>query len=528
MTINSLSFFVFFGVVLVLYYMPMFKKYQWAVLLIASYAFYLLAGTENLAYIIITTVSTHIAANVLDRKNTIQAEYLASHKGDMAKQEIKAYKEKMKRSKHKITALCICVNLGLLIVIKYGNFIAGNVNRIYTARDLTELSVFNIAVPLGISYYTLMSIGYVIDVSKGKCKSEKNLFKTALFVSYFPQITQGPIGRFSDMAPKLFGEHKFTYENFSYGFQKILWGFFKKMVIADRMKPLSDTIFLNYTEYSGFTLLLGCMYFSIQVYADFSGYMDIVSGVSKIFGIELAENFKRPFFSRSLAEYWRRWHITLSGWFRDYLFYPLSISKPAVKLGRVGKKFLPIRIAKLVPSVFALFIVWFSTGFWHDASWRYILWGIFNGVIIITSMCLEPWFQKSKEYLHIKDKNGCWKAFQTLRTFFIISFLKVFPAAESTKGTIEIVKKIIFEFQMDITYASCFPGLKGEDLFCILLGLVLFAYISYRQEKEPVHYIVNRYSFVPRWIMYLFILIFIVSFGVFDTGLTGGFEYAQY
>lgn len=515
-------------VLTILYYLPFVKKYQWVLLLAASYIFYTLAGNHNLIYIIITTIVTYIGAILLDRKNTIQEEYVKAHKGILPKQEIKDYKEKIKKEKHKITFFCVFINLGMLIVIKYGSFLMGNVGRIFGKENLSDISFLQIAVPLGISYYTLISIGYLLDVSKGKCKSEKNLFKTALFVSYFPQITQGPFSRFTEMAPRLFTSHKFSYENLSYGCQRILWGFFKKMVIADRMKPMVDAIFENYQECSGFSLLLGCMYFSIQLYADFSGYMDIVCGCSNILGIELAENFKRPFFSKSLAEYWRRWHITLCSWFRDYLFYPLSISKAAVKFGRIGKKILPPSIAKLVPSIFALSIIWLSTGLWHDASWRYVFWGIYNGVIIIASMCLEPWFIKIEKKLNIKAENKLFQGFQMIRTFLIISLLKVFPIANSTKGSLVILYKIFFEFQMELSRAACFPTFKTEDFFCVGIGLLIFIYVSFKQEKAPMHESINRCPFVVRWAIYLVLLLMILTFGVFDTGLTGGFEYAQY
>ena len=409
MTINSFAFLFFFGVLFIVYYLPFVKRYQWILLLAASYIFYGLAGNHNLIYIVITTVVTHIGANLLDQKNGIQEDYVKSQKGILPKAEIKAYKEKIKKEKQKISFVCIFINLGLLVVIKYGRFLAGNIGLIFGKPNLAELSFLQIAVPLGISYYTLISIGYLLDVSKGKCRSEKNFFKTALFVSYFPQITQGPFSRFPDMAEKLFGKHDFSYEKLSYGCQRILWGFFKKMVIADRMKPMVDTIFGNYQEYSGFSLALGCMYFAIQLYADFSGYMDIVCGCSHVLGIELAENFKRPFLSKSLAEYWRRWHITLNAWFRDYLFYPLSISKAAVKFGRIGKKIFPPSIAKLTPSIFAMSIIWMATGIWHDASWKYVFWGICNGAIIIASMCLEPWFVSLREKLHIKEENKLFR-----------------------------------------------------------------------------------------------------------------------
>ncbi|MBD5545165.1 MAG: MBOAT family protein [Lachnospiraceae bacterium] len=528
MTINSMSFLIFFLGIAIVYYLPFLKKYQWAVLLAASYLFYFFTGTDNFIYILVTTVTTHVSARMLGKKNNQQAEWLKVQKGSRTKEETAQYKARIKSEKNRIVFFDIVVNIGLLIFVKYSNFFIFNINRILTVESSVELKALNILVPLGISYYTLQSIGYVLDVSKGKTQPEGNVFKTALFVSYFPQITQGPIGRFDKLAPQLFGAHGFSWQNLSSGCQRILWGFFKKTVIADRMNPFVDEIFLNFDQHSGFTLFLGCVYFSIQAYADFSAYMDIAAGYSQILGIGLEENFKRPFFSQSLAEYWRRWHITLSSWFRDYLFYPLSLSAPAVKLSRIGRKYLPARIAKLVPSVYAMFIVWFATGFWHDASWRYILWGIANGTIMISSMCLSEQFKTWKQKLHIREENKFWQLFRRLRTFLLISLLKVFPAASSTGNSLRILKRIVTDFRIEFSYQAWFPGLIKNYLAYILFGLVLFLMVSIRQEKEHFRVHMERKSFVYRWCLYLVLLCAILSFGMFGTELSGGFEYAQY
>lgn len=528
MTINTISFFVFFLVTAAVYYLPFLKKYQWAVLLAASYLFYFFTGTDNFLYILVTTLSTYFFALALDEKNKQQEKWLKEHKGKCQKEEVAAYKDKIKLEKNRMIFFDTALNIGILIFVKYSNFFIFNINRIVSRENSMELKALNILVPLGISYYTLQSIGYVMDVSKGKTKAETNLFKTALFISYFPQITQGPIGRFEKLAPQLFSAHSFTWQNLSFGCQRILWGFFKKTVIADRMNLFVDEIFLNYEQYSGFTLFLGCIYFSVQAYVDFSAYMDIAAGYSRILGIDLEENFKRPFFSQSLAEYWRRWHITLSSWFRDYLFYPLSLSTPAVKLSRLGRKYLPASIAKLVPSVYAMFIVWFATGFWHGASWRYILWGVANGIIMISSMCLSGKFRIWKEKLHIREENKLWQIFRTVRTFLLISLLKIFPAASSTGNSLNILKRIIMDFRIDFSYQTWFPGLIKNYLVYIVFGLILFFAVSIRQEKEPVRNYLAQKSFAYRWCFYLVALCAILCFGVLGTELSGGFEYAQY
>lgn len=529
MTVNSIGFLLFFMILIFLYYLPVLRKYQWFVLLCASYLFLVSFGIKPIIYIIATTVSTYFAArwvsSILDEQNS----FLKKEKGNLSKAEVKEYKEKNKKKRNKVVIFEVLFNIGILIVLKYTNFFILNINSILSKSNQSmQFDLVSFIIPLGISYYTLQSIGYVIDVSKGKVEFEKNFLKTALFVSYFPQITQGPIGRFGDLAPQLFSSHAFSYQNLSYGCQRVLWGFFKKTVIADRLKPMVDNIFNNYDQYSGMTILLGCIYFSFQLYADFSGYMDIVGGYSEILGIKIAENFRRPFFSQSLAEYWRRWHITLGGWFRDYVFYPLSLSKTAANLGRTGRKHLPIKIAKLIPSVYALFIVWFCTGFWHDASWRYILWGVFNGIIIISSTLLESEYNTFKKILHISEENKAWQIFRMFRTFLIVCFLKVFPCANSTHDSLQMLKRIFTQFQFQLTRNAWIPELKISYAIYIAFGLIIFFIVSLIQERISVREWLEKKPFAIRWFLYFMLIFSVLSFGVLVSDMAGGFEYAQF
>lgn len=502
MTVNSITFFGFLLFTVIIYYSVK-PKYQWICLCVASYIFYILTGVSTLVYIFITIISTYIATNWMQNVT--------------------------KKRKRKILIGLLLLNFGVLLVLKYYGFMLFNINRIAGIVNSIRLDdSLTFVAPLGISYYTLQSMGYAIDVYKSKCKPEKNVFKVALFVGFFPQMTQGPIGRFKDLASQLYASHKFEYRNFSFGCQRILWGLFKKTIIADRLSPVVRNIFNHYDSYNNVTLFLGCVYMTIQIYADFSGYMDIVCGAAEIFGIKMAENFKTPFFSSSLAEYWRRWHITLSGWFRDYLFYPLSISKAAVKFGKFGKKHFSVSIGKMFPAIFALSIVWFATGLWHDASWRYIFWGVANGIIIISSIWLEPIFKKAKLLFHIKDSCKGWHTLQVVRTFLIVSLLKVFPGAQSTKESLIIIKRMITEFPVSISYKSIFPQLCHSELFYLVFGIVVFAGVSFYQRREPVRECIARQVFPVRMMVYLGMIASILLFGVFGTDAVGGFEYAQY
>lgn len=527
MTINSISFLVFLAVLIIVYYLIP-KKFQWICLLAASLYFYAMAGTTVFTYILITCVSTCLAARWMGQMDEKHKADLISRADSLTPPIKKQLKGELRKKKKRILVGTLVLNIGILVIMKYCNFLIGNVNSLLGVFGLSGLNTLGLVAPLGISYYTLQSMGYVLDVYKGKCKAEPNFFKTALFITFFPQMTQGPFGRFSDLAPQLYAGHTFSYANLSMGCQRMLWGFFKKAVIADRMKPVVDEIFGNYGAYSGMTLFMGCVYMTLQMYADFSGYMDIVAGASEVLGIRLAENFKRPFFSSSLAEYWRRWHITLSAWFRDYLFYPLSISKPAVRFGKRGKRLFGVRIGKLFPSIYALLIVWFCTGLWHDASWRYILWGVANGVVLIGSMWLEPFYKKIKGFLHIKEESTVYKGFSILRTFLLVSLLKVFPGPTSTSGTLGVIKRIFTNFDPVLSYETFFPGVRYSHLLFVCFGLIIFLFVSLVQEKTPFRQQLSQKTFVIRWFCYFLLLGSILVMGAFEISMIGGFAYAQF
>lgn len=500
MTVNSICFLLFLLVLYLVYYAVCPKKYQWVVLLAGSIFFYVAACTASPVYILTTGIITWAAGICMEKCN--------------------------KQKKWIATAAVILV-LGLLIVLKYGGFFSGIFNAVISFSTFS-LPVPQFFAPLGISYYTLISIGYLIDVYKGKITVQQNFFKVMLFLSFFPQITQGPLSRYKRLGSQLYEGHAYDYHNLSFGCQRILWGFFKKMVVAERMQPMMQTIFDNYESYGGVTCFLGCIYMSIWMYADFSGYMDIVVGTAEIFGIRLEENFKRPFFAESLAEYWRRWHITLSSWFRDYIFYAMALSSPAVKFGKSGRKWFGTRIGKLFPSFFALCFVWTATGLWHDASIRYILWGVANGVIIMGAMILEPAFKKAKKFLHIQEESKIWHLFRKLRIFLLVSLLKIFPGAVSDRAVLGIAKKFVTDLRMPSGWGEIFPGIASRDIVILGVSLLLFFLIDLFEEKKSLRGSLANRAFGIRWFCYGFLLIAILCLGKLETDMTGGFAYAQY
>ena len=323
MSYSTFEFIAFLAAVLVVYYIIP-KKFQWIVLLAASYAFYLLDGVAQVAYIAGSTVITYTSAMIMQKKRDRYKQKLAdlSKNGEVSREEKQQMKKEAGTSIHRVQVITILIQLGILVVVKYLNFMLGVADSVVGLfTDGVSISGISILVPLGISFYTFMSIGYIIDIGKGKYEAERNIGKLALFVSFFPSVIQGPINRFDDMGRQLFEGHKLEYDNLKYGAQLMMWGFFKKLVIADRVAPFVGTIFSSgYEKYSGTALFVGVLGYAVQIYADFSGGIDIASGAAQMLGILMPKNFERPYFSETLAEYWRRWHITLGAWMREYVF----------------------------------------------------------------------------------------------------------------------------------------------------------------------------------------------------------------
>lgn len=499
MSVNSLYFLVFLVGLYLIYYVVCPLKYRWMVLLAGSMFFYFTACSASPIFILLTGLCIWGAGLFMERCET-------------------------KKEKKRVLTGAVIVTMGILVVLKYGGFFTGLANGLIRFTGYA-LPVPHFLVPLGISYYTLIAVGYLIDISKKKIKAEKNFFKLMLFLSFFPHITQGPLSRYKTLAPQLFEGHRYDYQNLSFGCQRMLWGFFKKFVIADRMQPMVLEIFGNYQNYSGVTCLLGCVYYSLWMYADFSGYMDIIAGVAEIFGIHVSENFKRPYFAKSIEEFWRRWHITLNHWTRDYMFYSLAVSSSAVKFGKKGRKWFGMRVGKLFPALYALCFVWLFTGLWHAASMRYIFWGIANGGIIMGAMIAEPWFKQAKEKLHINDKTKLWQLFGILRTFAIVSILKVFPGTSTTKDMFGFIKNIFSNFGAP---AELLPGIaRGDGIFLLIALLVLF-FVDCFEEKQSFREALATKSFLIRWTWYGVLLIAILCMGEFGVAMTGGFAYAQY
>ena len=404
MSLVSTGFLVFLLVGVIVYYLIP-KKAQWAWLLILSYAYYLCSGYKTVVFILLTTIVTFISGILLERTEDNLDKSLKAD--GLAREDKKALKEKAKIYKKRVVVLALLLVFGVLAVVKYHNFAIENVNGIIKAFGGNgRISTFTLLLPLGISFYSFQSISYVIDVYRGKVKACNNIFKYALFVSYFPQITQGPIGRYDRLAPQFLAEHKYDLAVIQHGLQRMAWGLFKKFIIADRAGVVSDLVFNNPGQYHGIYVIIGVLAYCAQLYGDFAGGIDMVMGASEMFGIHLDDNFRQPFFSHSIGEFWRRWHITLGTWMKDYVFYPFSLSKAMNKLGKFFKKHSKTRfgkyMAKALPICLADLLIFFIVGVWHGAAWNFVIWGLYMAFfLILEKLFLLPLLKKSRVAGHI-------------------------------------------------------------------------------------------------------------------------------
>jgi D-alanyl-lipoteichoic acid acyltransferase DltB (MBOAT superfamily) len=393
-------------------------------LLAASYIFYAIADTRYLAFIAATTLSSYAASRIIGRMADAEAAYLGGDGALLSKEERKAYKAKQKKKRFGILVLALVFNFGILAVLKYTAFAVYNINSLLHFFGAAELSMPSLLLPMGISFYTFGTMGYLIDAYRGKAKIEKNLFKMALFVSFFPSIVQGPISRFGDLEPQLVSEHRFELKGFSFGIQRVLWGYFKKLVIADRALVAVNSLIDSPNEYKGAYVFLLIILYSIQIYADFTGGIDITIGIAEALGIRLAENFKRPFSSRSTKEYWNRWHITMGSWFTDYVFYPISFCRPMLSLSKKSREIFGQKVGKRVPVYLATSVTWFLTGFWHGAGWNFIVWGMLNCLVLLVSQELEPIYARFKAKFPRLTASSAYGAFMAIRTFLLMGLIR--------------------------------------------------------------------------------------------------------
>lgn len=517
------------------------KKYQWTVLLAASYVFYLWASWRYVIFILITTYTVYFAALAMYRNIKEAKETVAQHKEEWDKEQKKQYKEGMKKKRKRLLILVLVLNLGILVFLKYFNLFAGGLNTLLGFTGIeTSVPILKLFLPLGISFYTFQSTGYLIDVYREKIEPEINPAKYALFVSFFPQIIQGPISFYDQLAHQLYAEHSFSYKNLKYGAFLMLWGYLKKMVIADRAVSLINTVTADYRQYSGTVILITVLVYALQLYADFSGGIDISRGFAEILGIQMAENFRRPYFAVNINDYWRRWHITLGAWMKNYVFYSLAMSKRFLKMGKdlkqkYGANPVDAHVAKVLPTGIASFITFLLVGIWHGANMKYVAFGIWNGGVIMVSILLQPLFDKAVMKLKIQTKSLWWKAFQMLRTFVIVLIGYMFDIGVNFTSAMHMLGRCVTDFSLNKCkvmeqITSC--GLTLEDYKLLLIMTVLIFIVSLIQERHPdttMRALLEQKHPKMQWVVLFAGLAMIAIFGMYGPGVSASdFVYMQF
>jgi alginate O-acetyltransferase complex protein AlgI len=500
---GTFSFFLFIAVTIALCFaVP--KRGQWLVLLIASLTYYITFATASPIWLAVTILATWGGALMLEKLNIA------------AKAFPKGSPERARWTKQKKLwlAAVVAVDLGLLVTLKYRGLLTGG----------------SIIAPLGISFYTMTAIGYAVDVFRGKYAAERNPLRVALFLTLLLQIVQGPFTRYDDMGPKLRAPLSFDYDRLRRGAVRVLWGLMKKAVIADRLGEYVQSALANPSSQGAPVVLIALCAYSIQIYADFSGYMDMILGAGNILGLTLPENFENPLSARSVSDFWRRWHITLGAWFRDYVFYPISVSGLATKWSRSLRKSGKVRHAKLAPALMGLAAVWPLTGLWHGATWNFLLWGLLNGIAITLSLVTEPWQQKVLLKLHIRPESRGFQAFQVVRTFLLLTLIRAFSRTDTLPKALEVLRCALYPnfakgFQM-------FPaGTINTMRYHFLLALALSVFMLLIERLGKPEALLDRFDALRLPLKYavsLGLLYMVLIFGVLGGDLFSGFLYAGF
>ncbi|MCU0081158.1 MBOAT family O-acyltransferase [Extibacter muris] len=514
---TSLYLFVFLPIALLAYqFTP--KKMRWLTLVLSGYVFFWMISGKLVIYLIGTTIWTHyIGIWLANLKMQCKIHTIGKEK-----QEIEITQKQYRKKERLVLASGILLILSVLAYLKYYNFFVRNVNVLLdTADSPILLQAKTLLLPIGISFYTLQAIGYMADVYWEKISAQQHLGKIALFLGFFPQIMEGPISMYSQVTESLWEGQGITGENLSQGTVRVLWGLFKKMIIADRLYVFVSAIFNYYENYSGVIIIAAAVGYTVQLYMEFSGCMDIIIGSGKMFGVTLPENFRQPFVSRNAAEFWRRWHITLGTWFKTYIFYPVSVSKIVKKWNRFGRKKLGKYVAKVGVSAIALFPVWLCNGLWHGPRWSYIFYGMYYFVILLGGIMLEPVKDKWIKICHINEEALYYKIPQILKTWVIIFIGELFFRANGLRAGWQMFKSIFqsFEFQKlwDGTFLTF--GLDKADLIVIFAGCIVVAIVGMIKERNLLGELGIKRLWLPiRWAIYYGLILTIVIFGAYGNG----------
>ncbi|MEG0328247.1 MAG: MBOAT family O-acyltransferase [Erysipelothrix sp.] len=515
--VSPVYFVLFLPITLLLYQLTP-KKFRWGVLLFSSLVFYVLISKWQFIFVLLTTLLIYLyglGINYIDtRKNSSE---------DESSENRRELKKHVLTKKKRFLKIVISLILLILIVLKYTPFISKNIQAIVSSLSFgVEIPIMKFIVPLGISFYSLQAVSYCVDIYRGVVQPEKNFLKLCLYLCFFPTIMQGPITRYSDISPSLYAGDSITMSSFSGGLQRIIWGFFKKIVIADRLNALVSAILdVNHSNFSGSVILFGALIYTIQLYMDFSGIVDICIGTSDIFNIKIPENFRQPFFAKTVTEFWKRWHMTLGAWLKDYVFYPVMLSRHIKSLTKKTRKKLGKNASLIITNTIALFVVWLCNGFWHGAGWNFVLYGIYYFTLITLALIFEPVFKKIKKRLRLDKHTFSLRFLQTLKMSVIIIFGELIFRVESIQKLIMMLKNVIFKFQLSdfVNGLNSVPAFKIIDIGVVFFALIVVFVVNLLKEKglDPFQ-MVFTWPTWARWsLTYTFILV-IVIFGAYGNG----------
>ena len=498
MLFNSVGFLIFFPIVLLVYFViPKKIKHFW--LLAASYYFYMCWNAKYAILIFTSTVITYASGLLLERAKQMDVD------------EIKKI-----RIKKSVVAFSFLSNLGILCYFKYVNFILFNLSQAFSMINV-HLSVptVDVILPVGISFYTFQALSYTVDVYRDEIYAEKNFFRYALFVSFFPQLVAGPIERSKNLLKQLAEPKRFHYDMAREGFLLMLWGFFLKLVIADRIAVFVDTVYGDYAKYGGYYLIVATVLFAIQIYCDFSGYSTIAMGAAMFLGIRLMENFNAPYLSLSVGEFWRNWHISLTSWFKDYLYIPLGGSRK----GKLRKYFNKMTV----------FLV---SGLWHGAQFTYVAWGGLNGLYQIVGEVLQPARDKAVSLLKLNRQSIGHRLACICITFVLVDFSWIFFRAQSINDALNIIASIFGADNpwviLDGSIYGCGLDVKNFRLLAVCIAILVLADI-FKRKGIKLRKVILKQDYWFRWIFIAVSVCFILLFGKYGERLdSAAFIYFQF
>ncbi len=487
----SFEFFIFFTIILIVSSMlsPFFRSLS---LLIASYYFYLSFSYKYLLLLITLTILDYIFALWIDSIN-------------------RNFKKKL------IFLLIIFINAGILITFKYLDFFTEFINTIFGSFNISnKFSPARILLPIGISYYIFKKLSYLTDVYRGQLKAEKDFVHFALYISFFPELIAGPIDRASNLLEQFKNDLKFNLNQITEGLQLVGWGLFKKLVIADRVGIMVDSVFVSPDAFSRTTVMIAVLFYSFQIYCDFSGYTDIVIGLSRILGFKLMANFKQPYFAISISDFWKRWHISLSLWLRDYLFLPLSYSFMK-QFDRSKFLFKKVEVWGYISGTLITMIL---CGLWHGAKWTFVFWGFLHGILLVFSLLTRKIRKNFVKKIKLKQSPKIHFLIKRIFTFFSISFLWIFFRAESFEKAFSIIGRFFSGQNLasgkSVQSINSIGGISYGNFYISIIAILILLFVEYFLEKKDSFLLVNNIKIWLRWSIYFFFIFSILIFGIYQ------------